>query len=372
MSQPSLTLSLASDPVLDAERRRGLRQMRLVALSLLVFAAVVFLATLRVKDEGFWGFVNAGAEASMVGAMADWFAVTALFRHPLGIPIPHTALIPRRKDMLASELAGLHGRELPARGHHPRPGLVGPDQRRLAQLALEPANARRVVDEALARHDPGSGADARRGGSPRSSRRRSIPRLREEPISPIAGSLLGEVVRDKAHYGWWTWRRRVPPLADREPRDVRAGLSGARAVAGAAPGQRPRHHAGCTRRPSSGSRRSATTRPTRPGSPSTTCSPTSPTTCSTTRRRIERAERLKVRILDHPQLMETVLSRWRAFRSALIAALADPEGSAADADPVEVEEVRPAGSSASGDLRAPAGRLRRGPRGVRREPVRHR
>ncbi|MEP6650624.1 MAG: DUF445 family protein, partial [Lapillicoccus sp.] len=83
--------------------------MRLVALSLLVFAALVFLATLRVADQGFWGFVHAGAEASMVGAMADWFAVTALFRHPLGIPIPHTALIPRRKDMLAQSLQDFMG-----------------------------------------------------------------------------------------------------------------------------------------------------------------------------------------------------------------------------------------------------------------------
>ena len=54
--------------------------------------------------DGFWGFVNAGAEASMVGAIADWFAVTALFKHPLGIPIPHTALIPKRKNDLGRSL----------------------------------------------------------------------------------------------------------------------------------------------------------------------------------------------------------------------------------------------------------------------------
>ena len=70
MSQPSLTLSLATDPVLDAERRRGLRQMRLVALSLLVCAAIVFLATLRVADQGFWGFVHAGAEGGSDLAIA--------------------------------------------------------------------------------------------------------------------------------------------------------------------------------------------------------------------------------------------------------------------------------------------------------------
>src|SRR3954451_13538740 len=86
----------------DAERRRRLRRMRSLAVSLLVFAAVVYLVTLH--DRGFWGRVNAGAEASMVGAIADWFAVTALFKHPLGLPIPHTALIPKRKDELGRSL----------------------------------------------------------------------------------------------------------------------------------------------------------------------------------------------------------------------------------------------------------------------------
>src|SRR5689334_25373246 len=76
--------------------------MRTVALSLLLFAAVVYVA--RRGQGGFLGFVNAGAEASMVGAIADWFAVTALFKHPLGIPVPHTALIPKRKDELGRGL----------------------------------------------------------------------------------------------------------------------------------------------------------------------------------------------------------------------------------------------------------------------------
>src|SRR4051794_40770137 len=87
---------ITPDPEADDRRRRGLRRMRTLAVSLLVLAAVVYLATL--DQGGFLGFVNAGAEASMVGAIADWFAVTALFRHPLGLPVPHTALIPRRKD----------------------------------------------------------------------------------------------------------------------------------------------------------------------------------------------------------------------------------------------------------------------------------
>ena len=87
---------------MDEARRRGLRQMRTVAVGLLLLAACVYAATLG--RDGFWGFVNAGAEASMVGAIADWFAVTALFKHPLGLPIPHTALVPKRKDELGKGL----------------------------------------------------------------------------------------------------------------------------------------------------------------------------------------------------------------------------------------------------------------------------
>src|SRR3954471_20354476 len=86
----------------DTERRVRLRRMRSLAVSLLLFAAVVYLLTL--DEGGFWGYVNAGAEASMVGAIADWFAVTALFKHPLGLPIPHTALIPKRKDEFGRSL----------------------------------------------------------------------------------------------------------------------------------------------------------------------------------------------------------------------------------------------------------------------------
>ena len=82
-----------------------LRRMKAVATGLLVLAAVVFLVANANEDGRAWvGYVRAGAEAAMVGALADWFAVTALFRHPLGIPIPHTAIIPRRKDQIGRSL----------------------------------------------------------------------------------------------------------------------------------------------------------------------------------------------------------------------------------------------------------------------------
>ena len=93
---------MSSDSLLDDERRAALRRMRTVAVGLLLLAATVYLLTL--DENGFLGFVNAGAEASMVGAIADWFAVVALFKHPLGLPVPHTALIPKRKEMLGRGL----------------------------------------------------------------------------------------------------------------------------------------------------------------------------------------------------------------------------------------------------------------------------
>src|SRR3712207_4243879 len=86
--------------------RHGIREMRIIATGMLVAMAGVFLAA-NAWDET-WpalGFVKAFAEAAMVGGLADWFAVTALFRHPLGLPIPHTAIIPRNKDRIGAALA---------------------------------------------------------------------------------------------------------------------------------------------------------------------------------------------------------------------------------------------------------------------------
>jgi uncharacterized membrane-anchored protein YjiN (DUF445 family) len=80
--------------------------MRNVATGLLVVMAGVFLLARHLEGaHPVWGFVRAFAEAAMVGGLADWFAVTALFRHPLGLPIPHTAIIPRNKDRIGTTLA---------------------------------------------------------------------------------------------------------------------------------------------------------------------------------------------------------------------------------------------------------------------------
>ena len=89
----------------DAEKAAALRKMKLLALSLLVVMAVIFVFAFALQKQYPWlEYVRAAAEGGMVGALADWFAVTALFKYPMGIKIPHTAIIPRRKDQIGASL----------------------------------------------------------------------------------------------------------------------------------------------------------------------------------------------------------------------------------------------------------------------------
>jgi uncharacterized membrane-anchored protein YjiN (DUF445 family) len=153
---PNKSASLAesfagADPQADAERRRGLRRMKVVALSFLVGATVLFLACRWAQSAHItatWvGYVGAGAEAGMVGALADWFAVTALFKHPLGIPIPHTAIIKRKKDQLGESLGTF------VRENFLSPEVVGTKIRdaqipnRLGKWLAELPHAQRVAAE---------------------------------------------------------------------------------------------------------------------------------------------------------------------------------------------------------------------------------
>lgn len=100
-------------PEVEAERRRTLRIYKTWTTGLLVLAGIVFLACtwwMERGDAGAWvGYVRAAAEAGMVGGLADWFAVTALFRYPMGIPIPHTALVPKKKDQIGGALSEFVG-----------------------------------------------------------------------------------------------------------------------------------------------------------------------------------------------------------------------------------------------------------------------
>jgi len=89
----------------DFERLAGLRRMQRIAVLLLVVLAVVFVIAFAL-EQGMpgWGYVRAASEGGMVGALADWFAVTALFRRPLGLPIPHTDLVAQKKDDIGAGL----------------------------------------------------------------------------------------------------------------------------------------------------------------------------------------------------------------------------------------------------------------------------
>ncbi|MFV0129729.1 DUF445 domain-containing protein [Streptomyces sp. HMX112] len=96
----------------DEEKQRGVRRMKLTATGLLLVVALIYVLATWARNAGVhgWpGYVAAAAEAGMVGALADWFAVTALFRRPLGLPIPHTAIIPTKKDQLGASLGAFVG-----------------------------------------------------------------------------------------------------------------------------------------------------------------------------------------------------------------------------------------------------------------------
>lgn len=125
--------------------------MKAVALGFLIGAAVLFLACRWWQSQGgpaWLGYVAAAAEAGMIGALADWFAVTALFRHPLGLKIPHTAIIKRKKDQLGEGLGNF------VRENFLSPEVVETKLRdaevasRLGEWLARPEHADRVATEA--------------------------------------------------------------------------------------------------------------------------------------------------------------------------------------------------------------------------------
>jgi uncharacterized membrane-anchored protein YjiN (DUF445 family) len=314
---------MTADTEADGLRRTRLRRMQAVALGLLVFAAVVYVVTLGA--DGFWGFVNAGAEASMVGAIADWFAVTALFRHPLGLPIPHTALVPRKKDEFGRSLEEFFAENF-LQEEVIRERLGAADiARRLGVWVSEPANARRVVAEAatvtaiglrrLKDEDVASLVEEV-----------LIPRFMAEPIAPVAGGLLQEILADDAHHGlvdlaleeahrWLVHNQetfatvlgeRAPWWAPDRLNDAvttRLHLEAIRWVADIR--SDPHHHA----------RQALDSLLTQFAQDLLTDPATQ-----------ERAERLKKRVLEQPQMIATGMSLWRAFRTALLDALDDEDG----------------------------------------------
>ena len=85
-------------------RKKQLNQMKIIATGLLLLMAVILVYS-RLQKGGIWPWISAFSEAALIGALADWFAVVAIFRHPLGIPFPRTAIVPQNKERIAQSLA---------------------------------------------------------------------------------------------------------------------------------------------------------------------------------------------------------------------------------------------------------------------------
>jgi uncharacterized membrane-anchored protein YjiN (DUF445 family) len=197
--------SLRQDPGVPAavlnpdelRRRSDLRRMKGFAGSLLIVAVITFALTRH--HGGALGFVNAGAEAAMVGGLADWFAVTALFRSPLGLPIPHTAIIPTRKDALGKSLesfvasnflseAVVRDKVIRARVAA-RVGTWLSDPSHAARVGNELATATRAAIRVLRDEDVTAVLEGA-----------VLRRVAALPWGPPLGRLLGQIVEDGTHH----------------------------------------------------------------------------------------------------------------------------------------------------------------------------
>ncbi len=178
----------------------GAAGMKAAATGLLVLMAAIFAATRQFEAAYPWlGYVKAFAEAAMVGGLADWFAVTALFRHPLGLPIPHTAIIPRNKDRIGDALANFLRDNF----------LIAPVvARRMRNIDLAGATGRFLQapqgQESRIRHGASrlladlfeSLDDERLGGLVKSS---IANRIRKMELSPLLGHALASAINEDRH-----------------------------------------------------------------------------------------------------------------------------------------------------------------------------
>ena len=199
---PVSPLMPAAPPIADeALKRQRLVRMQRFALLLLVCAAIIFVITLVMQRSHDWiwlGYVRAAAEASVVGGVADWFAVTALFRHPLGIPIPHTAIVPARKDRIGRALGNFVQQNFLDRAvvAYKLSSLRLGD--RAAQWLSEPANARSVT-RAVA-HALTSTASVLKDEDVQSFLERTAgDRLRSVQVAPLLGRALRLLTADGRH-----------------------------------------------------------------------------------------------------------------------------------------------------------------------------
>jgi uncharacterized membrane-anchored protein YjiN (DUF445 family) len=201
VQQPATSLSepISLRPGEDQEREAALKRMKRWATGLLVLATIVFIIAKLFESTYPWlAIVVATAEASMVGALADWFAVTALFKHPLGIPIPHTAIIPARKDRVGITLGmfvqrNFLNREVIAQ----RLAMLHPAER-LSNWLMEPESVRSVARQ-LARAVSAGANVLRDEDVDNLIGNALLTRIRETPVAPLIGRFLALLTADNRH-----------------------------------------------------------------------------------------------------------------------------------------------------------------------------
>ncbi|WP_422508343.1 DUF445 domain-containing protein [Stenotrophomonas sp. GZD-301] len=179
-------------------RRAQLRRLKLIALAMLLAMLAGFVLSHWMGERGVWAWVGAFCEAAAVGALADWFAVVALFRRPLGLPIPHTAIIPHSKDRIADSLAVfVRDQFLEPQALLARLQVFDPASR-LGSWLAEPERARMLADMArgwaLQALDFLDEAAVRR-----SIQAFVIQQLRQWNAAATAGELLGLLTADNRH-----------------------------------------------------------------------------------------------------------------------------------------------------------------------------
>ncbi|MFV0463329.1 MAG: DUF445 domain-containing protein [Nostocoides sp.] len=316
-------MSLMIDSSADMARRQGLRRMRTLAMSLLALAAVIYLLTYQVRSQTLWGYVNTAAEAAMVGALADWFAVTALFKRPLGLPIPHTAIIPTRKDEIGRSLEEFVSKNFLTADNARERVLSAEIPQRVGRWLQTPEHRQRALAEGarIATAVLGQISDAEARAFVEDL---LLPRLVQEPVSPIVGSLLAGIVDDGSHRG----------LVDLALEHLRTWLADNPGTFSSVLGERAPWWSppwldekvidwtyrqvlewiGDIERDSDHPAKVALDDLLRQLAHDLQHDPET----------MARAEALKVRLLTHPQLPVTVESLWGSVRSSLLGAMADP------------------------------------------------
>lgn len=311
----------------DAAKRRGVRRMKAVAGAFLLTATLLYVLSTWAHraGAGAWsGYLQAAAEAGMVGGLADWFAVTALFRRPLGLPIPHTAIIPTKKDVFgrslgqfvgenflsvevvrgrlaALDVARRVGEWLSAPGRADRVTREGAALLRGALTVLRDEDVQAVVGEAVTR------------------------RAAAQPVAQPLGEMLARIVADGGHRGVVDLlvNRAHDWLVDRREQVVRT-------ISEEAPGWTPRF---IDRRIGDRVHRELLRFVTEvrddPEHPARGTVDSfladfadelqhDPET-------IERVERAKAQLLARPEVQELIASTWRAVRGMVVAASEDAD-----------------------------------------------